>query len=230
MRILLSGASGGVGAVVLKDLLERGDMVITIGRKEVPNSSEHLSFDLANTADLASFITQNTSDIDALVHCAGMPYIATAKNFDVAHMEKVMSVNLYSLMAMVQALIKRGNKGRLRHIVALSSIFANNAAPHNAFYSASKGAIDSYIRSIAVELAPKVLANSVILGAIFGTGMTDNVTEEHKAELLSRSYPLGEGRAEDIANLIAFLLSEKGRFITGQALVIDGGFSVAKFI
>ena len=82
------------------------------------------------------------------------------------------------------------------------------------------------MRSLAVELAPQVRVNSVLPGGI-GTQMTDRMLSDAELkERMERDYPLGLGRAEDVASLVRFLVSDEARWITGQQFVIDGGRTI----
>jgi NAD(P)-dependent dehydrogenase (short-subunit alcohol dehydrogenase family) len=93
-------------------------------------------------------------------------------------------------------------------------------------YGASKGAIDTLMRCLAVELAPKVRLNSILPGAI-PTEMTQAIFDnEQVRKRMAETYPLGIGEALDICYMAEFLLSEKAKWITGQQFTVDGGRSI----
>ena len=93
-------------------------------------------------------------------------------------------------------------------------------------YGASKAALDGLMRSLAVELAPKVRVNSVLPGAVI-TEMTKSIFEnEEVSQRMSAQYPLGIGLPNDIAEAVSFLVSDHARWITGQQLTVDGGRSI----
>ncbi len=89
-------------------------------------------------------------------------------------------------------------------------------------YSASKGALDSFARSMAYELAPRVRVNTVLPGGIVTRG-TQSLANGVNVPKDESGYLLGEGKVQDIANMIVFLLSEQARWITGQNFTVDGG-------
>ena len=93
-------------------------------------------------------------------------------------------------------------------------------------YSASKGAMDSAMRSLALELAPDIRVNSVVLGAINTPLAEASFSDKEILENFNNSYPLGTGKVEDAAKVITFLISEKASWITGQQIVADGGRSI----
>jgi len=118
---------------------------------------------------------------------------------------------------------KNVNQRQLRSIVFVSSTASMFGAKGFNLYCASKGALDSLMRALAVELAPEIRVNSVLPGGV-RTAMTQSMFEDPQlAERLESQYPLGAGRASDVAAAVRFLLSDEARWITGQQLVVDGG-------
>ena len=118
---------------------------------------------------------------------------------------------------------KKNNRGVLRTAVLVSSNISNFGAKAHCLYSASKSALDGLMRSLAVELAPKVRVNSVLPGGVH-TPMTDSIFNDSQlVEKMEASYPLGLGQPKDIAQVIKFLLGEESRWITGQQIFVDGG-------
>jgi NAD(P)-dependent dehydrogenase (short-subunit alcohol dehydrogenase family) len=119
-----------------------------------------------------------------------------------------------------QLLLKAINGNALHDIVFISSVSALRGVRGFSYYSASKAALDAFMRSLAMEYAPRVKVNSVLPGAI--------KTEMAEPSMLAESaltHPLGLGHPSDIADAVEFLLSAKARWITGQQLVVDGGWS-----
>jgi NAD(P)-dependent dehydrogenase (short-subunit alcohol dehydrogenase family) len=118
------------------------------------------------------------------------------------------------------------NLGALKSVVYLSSNLSNMGAKGMSAYGASKGAIDTLMRCLAVELAPRVRLNSILPGAI-PTEMTKAIfdNEEVRTRMIE-TYPLGIGEALDICYLAEFLLSNKSKWITGQQFTVDGGRSI----
>jgi NAD(P)-dependent dehydrogenase (short-subunit alcohol dehydrogenase family) len=127
----------------------------------------------------------------------------------------------------LRLLIRRKLNGKhLRRVVFISSTASRFGARGFGLYCASKGALDAFMRAMAVELAPDVRVNSVLPGTV-KTAMTEAMLQD--PELLARmqsEYPLGLGEPDDIGDAVEYLLSDKARWITGQQLVVDGGRTV----
>jgi NAD(P)-dependent dehydrogenase (short-subunit alcohol dehydrogenase family) len=238
---LITGASSGIGrAIALRLACERN--VILHGRDagrldetgaQCPETSKRLvwRFDLADPAGLESSLVRllkaNEAVVDTFVHSAGMLTLLPLRSMTPAQMSGLMNVNFLSAAQIVGALIKKTNNDKqLRNVVFVSSTASKFGAKAFSIYSASKGALDSMMRSLAVELAPQVRVNSVLPGGI-GTQMTDRMLSDAELkERMEKDYPLGLGRAEDVANLVRFLVSDEARWITGQQFVIDGGRTI----
>ena len=138
-----------------------------------------------------------------------------------------LATNVISAALIAKVLVqKKINASALESIVFVSSNISNYGAKAFSVYAASKGALDSLMRCLAVELAPRVRVNSVLPGAI-QTGMTKNMFENTEViDRMVKTYPLGFGKVEDIPPMIEFLLSEGSRWITGQQITIDGGRTI----
>jgi NAD(P)-dependent dehydrogenase (short-subunit alcohol dehydrogenase family) len=118
---------------------------------------------------------------------------------------------------------KKVNQTNLKTVIFISSAASKLGERGNSVYAASKGAIDSLTKSLAVELAPNVRVNAVLPGMV-RTNMSSSTLDdrEHVAEI-GKNYPLGFGDVADVAALVRFLVSEEARWITGQHLIVDGG-------
>jgi NAD(P)-dependent dehydrogenase (short-subunit alcohol dehydrogenase family) len=147
------------------------------------------------------------------------------KTVDVETIMSEFSTNLVSSALIVKTLInKRKNQSALDNVVFISSNISNRGAKAFGIYSATKSGLDGLMRSLSVELAPKVRVNSVLPGGI-PTEMTKAIYEENgnSKEYL---YPLGYGKPHYIADTVEFLLSNKSKWITGQQIVVDGGRTI----
>ncbi len=164
--------------------------------------------------------------IDALVNNAGVNYLAAIAEIEDAKWEEMIRVNLTSLRMLTQAVVPGMAKQTWGRIVNVSSVFSLVARANRAAYAATKGAVNAFTRAAAVELAPLgILVNAVCPGYIM-TDMTRVNNSPGDLEAIAHTIPLGRlGSPEEIARLIAFLCSEDASYITGQALVADGGFT-----
>lgn len=238
---LITGASSGIGRAIARRLACERNVILhgrDAGRLEetggqCPETSKKLiwRFDLADPAgleaSLAGLLKANDAVVDTFVHSAGMLTLLPLRSMTSAQMSELMNVNFLSAAQIVSVLVKKNaNDKQLRNVVFVSSTASKFGAKAFSIYSASKGALDAMMRSLAVELAPQVRVNSVLPGGI-GTQMTDRMLADPELkERMEREYPLGLGRAEDVAGLVRFLVSDEARWITGQQFVIDGGRTI----
>jgi NAD(P)-dependent dehydrogenase (short-subunit alcohol dehydrogenase family) len=238
---LITGASSGIGRETAIHLSASRSLVLhgrnasrlEEVRQRCTAPERHVLWDLdLRTVDeiehsLLALIERNTLAVESFIHCAGAMKVLPLRSIDRADVRETMDVNFSSAVEIVRLLIRRKiNEKYLRDIVFVSSTASQFGARGLSSYCASKGALDSFMRAMAVELAPRVRANSVLPGAIH-TPMTESMlADAATAERMDASYPLGLGKVSDITSAIVFLLSDAARWITGQQLVVDGGRTV----
>ena len=236
---LITGATSGIG-LDLAIRLSGNRNLILVGRDEQkldelvrqtggPHKVLKLVCDLDTdrrqaSALLIGLIQQNDLQIDALVHCAGTSKVMPIRQTDTESIDTIFNVNILSVLELIRPLVKKENKGALRHILFISSLASIRGEKGNAVYAASKGALNALAVTLAKELAPKVRVNSISPGTV-ETPMTQDFLETEAGAAHLATYPLGVGHPEDITSLACFLLSDEARWITGQNIVIDGGRS-----
>jgi NAD(P)-dependent dehydrogenase (short-subunit alcohol dehydrogenase family) len=238
---LITGASSGIGRAIAIRLAGERNVILhgrDAGRLDetgalCPESAKRLvwRFDLADPAGIESSLVKllkdNDAVVDTFVHSAGLLTLLPLRAMTLAQMTEMMTVNFMSAAQIVNALVKKSNNDKkLRNVLFVSSTASKFGAKAFSIYSASKGALDSMMRSLAVELAPDVRVNSILPG-----GMKTRMTEQMYADpeiagRIEKEYPLGLGMPEDIADLVSFLISDRARWITGQQFIIDGGRTV----
>lgn len=238
---LITGASSGLGrASALR--LSRERTLILHGRnldrleetrRQCHNPERHVlwPFDLKNIGNLsdtlAHLLAKRALSVEAFVHCAGMVTILPARSIDHRVAHEIMTVNFLSAVEIVNTLLKKKiNSGRLSNIVFISSIWARFGARGHSAYCASKSALDGFMRALAVELAPATRVNSILPGAVQTSMAEGGFADPAIAEKLRQDYPLGTGRAGDIASAVEFVLSPGARWLTGQEIVLDGGRTI----
>lgn len=239
--ILVTGASSGIGRHIAIGLSMSHNVILN-GRNQErlveakgmcskANSQLIFNFDLSGVekleAELSDFIQNSNIEITQFVHCAGFMKMVPLKMITLETLTSTYSTNTISAVLILKALTNRKvNNAALRSAVFISSNVSNFGAKAFSAYASSKAALDSMMRCLAVELAPKVRINSVLPGAIH-TEMTSTIFENSETlERMLSSYPLGEGKPEDICSMVEFLLSEKSRWITGQQFSVDGGRTI----
>ena len=241
LHTLITGASSGIGQAIAICLSGERRLILhgrdterlNQTRARCVDPDRHLiwSYELREIAGLArslgGLIADNGIGIECFVHSAGLLKILPIRTVDHEALAEVMNVNFVSAVEIVSLLVKkRVNRQQLKNVLLISSIISNFGAPGFSMYSASKGALDSFMRGLAVELAPAIRVNSILPGGI-RTAMTDSMLADPEVMTkFARDYPLGIGELDDIANAAEFLVSDRSRWITGQQIVIDGGRTV----
>ena len=240
--ILVTGASSGLGQGIAIQCSKMGAKVIINGRNEL-RLQETLSQmegegHLMVNADIATQegIEKVTSEIpvlDGYVNSAGIPSLIPFKNISRDYMENILNVNTIAPITLSALLVKKKKLSKKSSIVIIGSI--NGCCIGNAGsspYSATKGALSGYVKAAALELAARGTRINLISPGLVPTkmlGMTEEMyTREQLEQQMSPYYPMKRlGKVEDIANGAVYLLSDAASWVTGQNLVIDGGYTVA---
>ena len=240
-RILVTGASSGMGKETAIALANNGAEVILVGRDEqrlealcrsLPNTGHGFyPFDLGRINKIIAFLKEIVpihGQLSGIFHSAGIECILPINMIKESHMDSVFSVSLKAGLMLAKgfnlsAIHAQGDKS----FVFMSSVSALRGQQGLSVYAASKGAIESTTRALAVELAPKsIRVNSIMAGAIqteMHERIIGNLSEKGIREYESK-HLLGFGEASDIANGALYLLSEASKWVTGTALCIDGGY------
>ena len=232
---LLTGASSGIGAAIARRLGSARALILG-GRdsgklREVAggDNGQHLlwPYDLRDVegiqAALSGLLEQRQAVVDCFVHCAGVVKVLPARLTDCTVVQEVMNVNVLSAMQILRTLLKKANHSALTNVLFISSTYSIRGVKGQAIYSASKGALDAMMQSLAVELAPAVRVNSVLPGGV-KTPMSKHAFEDPKhLEKMKQEYLLRLGELDDVVNVVEFMVSDKAGWITGQKIVVDGG-------
>ena len=237
-RILVTGASSGIGRTTALECSRMGAILVLTGRN-VERLHEALSTlegdghqavpaDLTNTESLASLV-ENVGKLDGLVLCAGQGNVIPMKLATRQRIEPTFDVNYFAPVELVRLLLKKKCIQDGASLVFVASIGGiDSITIGNGVYGASKAALNSTMKFFALELAPKkIRCNSVCPGMvntslIKGGALSE---EQHKADM--ETYPLKRyGEPQDIAYGIIYLLSDAAAWVTGHSLVIDGGVTI----
>ena len=239
--VFVTGASSGIGRYIAVKLSAQFNIILhgrdkkrledTLTKCDAGN--QHLIFmaDLNQPFQvqeaLTGIIVNENIEIIHFVHCAGFMKMLPLKMVTIESINETFSTNVFSAAIITKVLTQRKINGTaLKTVVFISSNISNFGAKAFSVYAASKGALDSLMRSLAVELAPNIRVNSVLPGAI-PTEMTSSIFEDkEKTDRIASTYPLGLGEPHDIYEMVNFLLSEKSKWITGQQFTVDGGRTI----
>jgi len=239
-RVLVTGGGKGVGAAIVRALVAAGhdvdftyrssadaalalaDELMTAhpGRKVAARA-----LDLAEKGSIESFCEAIQDDaFFGLVHNAGQPYDALAAMMAQDKAEAAMQVNFWSLTRIAKAVLRGMIRARAGRIVAIGSVAALRGNAGNAAYAASKGALISYCRTLAVETAKRGITVNAVAPGFIDTEMMAPYAA-YRADM-EKQIPSGRfAQPEEIAGLVAFLLSEPAAYITGAVLPVDGGLT-----
>lgn len=215
------GGRGDIGGAISVRLEAEGYEVIAVGR---------IDFDLGNSVQIEAFFEKNGNNYDILVHSSGLNQPKLFENLTEDEIRESLDVNLHGFLKCARACLPYWQTRGFGRVVVISSLYGFFARKGRLPYVISKHALNGAVKTLAIELAPYgVLVNALSPGYI-RTKMTykNNSTEAISKFILG--IPLGRlGDPEDIAEVTSFLCSPKNRYLTGQDLVVDGGYSVGGF-
>lgn len=239
---LVTGSSRGIGRAIAialaKDgydvcinFIEREDKALTakaeieaLGGKSVIYRADVA--DQAQVKSMFSFVEKELGPVDVLVSNAGIAGQKQIQDLTLDAWNRFLAVNITGAFNTVQAALPHMLHEHKGCIITVSSIWGLRGASCESAYSSTKAALIGFSRSLSNELAPSGIRVNCIAPGVIDTEMLDELPNEIK-DSLAEETPLGRlGTPEDIANLAAFLASEKASFITGQVITSDGGFIV----
>jgi len=214
---LVTGASRGIGAAIAAQLKADGCRVLTPSRAEM---------DLTSSDSIGKYLSTLNADVDILVNNAGINQVAKLDDIELANIINTLQVNLLAAFQITQWIAKGMKKRSYGRIVNISSVWSVVARSGRASYAMSKTAINGMTRSMAVELASyNILVNAVAPGYVL-TDLTRQNNSPEEMEKIAQTIPARRFAApEEIANLVSFLCAEKNTYLTGQTIVLDGGYS-----
>jgi len=215
-RVLITGASRGIGKAV-HELLSRdaGIEVLAPARSEM---------DLCSAESVGSYMEKHR-DIDVLINNAGINLLRGIGEIDDTAVKAMLSVNLEAPLRLIRHVVPYMKQVRSGRIVNISSIWGVRSKELRTLYSMTKFGINGMTKSLARELGPfGILVNSVCPG-FTNTELTQQNLSSEEQDEIRKDIPLGRfAEPKEIAGFIAYLASEENTYITGQVLVIDGGF------
>lgn len=240
-RVLVTGASRGIGRATAETIVARGGRVVAVARdtdrlealrEAAPDQVSVLSADLTDTAALPALVdAAAVGGLDGVVNCAGIAVYQPVGEISTAAAEAQVRVNLLAPLFLMQSAARHLLPGSA--IVNVSSTLAKRVAPTTAVYAATKAGLSSLTQTFAAELASKQIRVNAVLPGVVDTdmvrgprGQDDRREVEVRLDDLRRLHPLGRlGQPNEIAEVIVHLLDHPWQ--TGSLVVVDGGLLVA---
>ncbi len=243
-KILITGASSGIGEATARLASAMGAVCIINGRDETRLNSTFaelhgeghqtiaMPLTMDNCTELVKQAVNLIGPLNGFVHCAGIEKTMPFRMTELSDLHEIMTVNLDAFWEIARELIKKKNHEYEKlSIVGIASVAGQYGASGKTAYAASKGALISLIKSLASEYAGQKIRFNCVSPGYVETSMLDNVkrlykSEEEFNEALVKKHALGLGTPQDVANAIVYLLSEASKWVTGSVMNADGGYLI----
>ena len=233
-KIIITGATGGIGNSLVKKFTDNGSIVLATGTKEeklndlkTKFSNIHVEkFNLDEHKNIESFIENSSKKLgglDILVNNAGITLDNISIRLTEENWKKVLDINLTSTFLMCKYAIKKMIKNKSGKIINITSIVGHTGNFGQTNYSASKAGIVAFSKSLALEYAKKNININCISPGFIKTNMTDKIDPKFKELILAKIPSNRLGEPSDVANVAAFLSSEMSNYITGETIHVNGG-------
>jgi len=240
--VLVTGASSGIGRASAVLLARLGARVVLSGRRAdaleetrqaMPDAPAHPiePFDLSELDGISGWLhgvrQRAGAPLDGLLHSAGVATLAPLRTASRKSVDAMMLPNVYAALMLLKGMSAKGVASAPASVVLLSSVASVFGSPGLVAYAASKGALNSLVRSAAKELAPKGIRVNAIAPGYVRTPMYDQAKAGNPGnfEQLEAQHLLGLPSPDDVGTMAAYLMCDASRVVTGTTLVIDGGYS-----
>jgi len=237
-KILITGASGGIGKELVKKFISLGGNVLGSGtksekldilKKENPDIKVK-KFDISEHSRVEEFIEDVSLElgaIDILINNAGVNMDNLSLRMKDNEWKSVIDINLTSTFLLSKYGIKQMMKNKFGRVVNITSVVGHTGNVGQSNYAASKAGIIAMSKSLAIEYAKKNITVNCVSPGFIVSDMTMNIAEKVKLYLTSR-IPMGKlGSGEDVSNCVAFLASDQASYVTGETLHVNGGMYMA---
>ncbi len=221
MRVFLTGANGDIGRAIKLKFENMGYVVCAPQRAEM---------DLSDINSIDNYFQNNKTDFDVVVYCAGQNIPQSIEDTNLADHLLTQNVNINSFYKVIQNIIPSFKKQKSGYVLGISSLYGSVSRDKRSSYAMSKHSMNGFIQTLALELGSyNVLSNTLSPGFV-DTRMTRQNNNEEQIKMLESKVPLGKlASPADIAEVAYFLCSKNNKYISGQDIVVDGGFMAGGF-
>ena len=233
-KILITGATGGIGGALVKKFNSLGGTILATGtnadkldqiKKNHPNIKVK-KFDISEHSRIEDFIENvklELEGLDIIINNAGRTLDNLSLRMKDDDWKKIIDINLTSTFLLTKYSIKQMLKNKFGRVVNITSVVGHTGNAGQTNYSASKAGIIGMSKSFAIEYAKKNITINCVSPGFIISDMTMNIAEKVKLYLTSR-IPMGKlGTGEDVSNCVAFLSSEQASYVTGETIHVNGG-------
>jgi len=221
--LFILGSTGDIGKAILDKFVDSGYNVIAPTRAEI---------NLEERGSIESYFQKIKikQAVDVLIYCAGYNSPKPFNELSYADLDKTSAINTTGFFGIVQRIAPNMMKVRKGHILAISSIYGSFSREGRLAYALSKHALNGMVKTLAIELGKyNIMVNALSPGFV-DTKMTRKNNSEEKIKELCEGVPLGRlAKSPEIANVAFFLCSAENTYLTGQDIIVDGGYSVGGF-
>ena len=234
-KVLITGASGGIGSAICKKFLNSKAVLVLISssddkiaylKSQYGENNYYYKVDLSDKNNIDNFtkeISSDHKDLSIIVNNAGITDDSLILRMKYDQWSKVIKTNLDSNFYILRNLLPIMISNRYGKIIGISSVVASTGNPGQTNYVASKSGMIGLYKSIAHEVAKRNINVNIVSPGYIVTSMTDKLNESQKDLILSKIPMQRFGKPEDIANLVYFLSTDESSYITGQNFNVNGG-------
>ena len=238
--VIITGGTRGMGAAMVNGFCNAGANVVMTGTKtpedltaDIPNYPQNIQYhqlDYSNDKSVKEFIDfiNGLDKVDILINNAGVNKIETITEISVEDWDWIHTVNLRGPFVLTQAVSKKMKKQNCGKIVNIASIFGVVSKEKRASYSSTKWGLIGFTKAVALDLARFNIHVNAISPGFVDTELTRKILGPENMKKLSETIPQGRiAKPDEIANVVLFLCSDLNTYITGQNIIVDGGFTSA---
>lgn len=216
-NVLITGVSRGIGKSITDVLQKSGQYNLIL-----PSRND---MDLSRSENITKYFEENKIQVDILINNAGINILNKIEDIKQNTVDEMLAINLVAPLALIQSCVPYMKSQQWGRIVNIGSIWGIRSKEYRTLYSAAKFALNGITKALSRELGEhNILVNAVCPGYV-NTELTNRNVPPTEQETIKATIPLKRfAEPAEIARLIKFLISEENTYITGQAIIIDGGF------